>query len=416
MMPLALRIAVTHILARKRQTLVSLSGIVLGTAFFIAVSALMRGSEQDFIRRLIDNSAHITVSDDFRSAGLQPAAERWPEAVVAIRGVKPQREVRGIRNYREKLRYVESLPDLRVAPVLTGSVVLTFAGRVQGMTLSGVIPATIADVTTIEEKIVAGSLDALAANPNGIVVGQGLIGKFRLAMGRNLAVATSEGAVRTLKIVGIFRTGNAAYDETQGYVLLKRAQTLLDRPNRVNRFIIQLDDPYRAREVARQIEQRIGYKSVSWIEASEDIMSLLLVRNIIMYTVVIAILLVAAFGIYNTISTIVMEKTRDIAILKSMGFHARDIRNIFVAEGVIVGLCGSLGGALAGLGLMHVLGRISIRVPDMPGDLTHLPLDRSLDQFMLAFAFAMIATIVASFLPARKGARVHPVTILRGAT
>ena len=78
-MALALRIAVTHILARKRQTLVSLSGIVLGTAFFLAVSALMRGSEQDFIKRLIDNSPHITVSDDFRSANLQPAEERWPD-------------------------------------------------------------------------------------------------------------------------------------------------------------------------------------------------------------------------------------------------------------------------------------------------------------------------------------------------
>ncbi|HQX46150.1 MAG TPA: ABC transporter permease [Steroidobacteraceae bacterium] len=415
-MALALRIAVTHILARKRQTLVSLSGIVLGTAFFLAVSALMRGSEQDFIKRLIDNSPHITVSDDFRSANLQPAEERWPDAVIAIQGVKPQREVRGIRNYREKLRYIESIDGLRVAPVLTGSVVLTFAGRVQGMTVNGVVPATIVNVTTIEEKLTAGSLAALTANPNGIVVGQGLIDKFRLAMGRNLTVATSEGVIRTLKIVGIFRTGNAGVDETQGYVLLKRAQTLLDRPNRVNRFIIQLDNPYRARDVARQIEQRIGYKSLSWIEASEDIMSLLLVRNIIMYTVVIAILLVAAFGIYNTISTIVMEKTRDIAILKSMGFHARDIRNIFVAEGVIVGLCGSLGGLLAGLGLMHVLGRISIRVPEMPGDLTHLPLDRSPDQFLIAFGFAMVSTVVASFLPARKGARVHPVSILRGAT
>ena len=415
-MALALRIAVTHILARKRQTLVSLSGIVLGTAFFLAVSALMRGSEQDFIKRLIDNSPHITVSDDFRSANLQPAEERWPDAVIAIQGVKPQREVRGIRNYREKLRYIESIDGRRVAPVLTGSGILTIAGRVQGMTVNGVVPATIVNVTTIEEKLTAGSLAALTANPNGIVVGQGLIDKFRLAMGRNLTVATSEGVIRTLKIVGIFRTGNAGVDETQGYVLLKRAQTLLDRPNRVNRFIIQLDNPYRARDVARQIEQRIGYKSLSWIEASEDIMSLLLVRNIIMYTVVIAILLVAAFGIYNTISTIVMENTRGFAILKSRGCHAREIRKIFVAEGVIVGLCGSLGGLLAGLGLMHVLGRISIRVPEMPGDLTHLPLDRSPDQFLIAFGFAMVSTVVASFLPARKGARVHPVSILRGAT
>ncbi|MFO1400160.1 MAG: FtsX-like permease family protein [Steroidobacteraceae bacterium] len=413
-MRLALRIAVTHLLARKRQTLVSLSGIVLGTAFFLAVSALMQGSEIDFIHRLIDNSPHITVSDDYRGASLQPVQRRWPEAAVRIRGIKPQTEVRGIRAWQEKLRFIESLGGVKATPVLSGSVVLTFAGRIDGVTLSGVVPASLHGVSTIDEKMVAGSFDALAANPNGIIVGQGLVEKFQLAMGRNLTVATPGGQVRTLKIVGIFRTGIASYDENQTYVLLKRAQTLLDRPNRVNRFVVQLDDPYRARATAQLIERRVGYKSVSWLEASEDIMSLLLIRNIIMYSVVAAILVVAAFGIYNTISTIVLEKTRDIAIMKSMGFHARDIRTIFVTEGLIVGLCGSALGILAGLGLLEVLDQVKIRPPGL-GDAVHLPLYRGASQFAIAFGFAMVAAVAAAFLPARKGGRVHPVEILRGA-
>ena len=414
-MRLALRIALTHLLARKRQTLVSLSGIVLGTAFFLAVSSLMRGSEADFIHRLIDNSPHITISDEYRGAGLQPAQQRWPQAAVRIRGVKPQTEVRGIRAWQEKLDFIEALDGVRAAPALSGAVVLTFAGRIEGVTLTGIIPSTMHGVSTIDEKMVAGSLDALAANPNGIVVGQGLIDRFRLALGRNLTVAAPNGQVRTLKIVGIFRTGIAAYDESQTYALLKRAQTLLDRPNRVNRFVLQLDDPYRARAIAAQIERRIGYKSVSWLEASEDIMSLLLIRNIIMYSVVAAILVVAAFGIYNTISTIVMEKTRDIAIMKSMGFHARDIRTIFVAEGVIVGTCGSLLGIVAGLGLMAILGSVTIKPFGLTGDPVHLPLYRGASQFVIAFAFAMVAAVAAAYLPARKGGRVHPVEILRGA-
>ena len=414
-MRLALRIALTHLLARKRQTLVSLSGIVLGTAFFLAVSSLMQGSEADFIHRLIDNSPHITISDEYRGAGLQPAQQRWPQAAVRIRGVKPQTEVRGIRAWQEKLDFIEALDGVRAAPALSGAVVLTFAGRIEGVTLTGIIPSTMHGVSTIDEKMVAGSLDALAANPNGIVVGQGLIDRFRLALGRNLTVAAPNGQVRTLKIVGIFRTGIAAYDESQTYALLKRAQTLLDRPNRVNRFVLQLDDPYRARAIAAQVERRIGYKSVSWLEASEDIMSLLLIRNIIMYSVVTAILVVAAFGIYNTISTIVMEKTRDIAIMKSMGFHARDIRTIFVAEGVIVGTCGSLLGIVAGLGLMAILGSVTIKPFGLTGDPVHLPLYRGASQFVIAFAFAMVAAVAAAYLPARKGGRVHPVEILRGA-
>jgi lipoprotein-releasing system permease protein len=418
-MPLSLNIAITHLMARKRQTLVSLSGIVLGTAFFLAVSALMRGSEADFIKRLVDNSPHITVSDEYRGADTQPATLQWPDAAINIRNVKPQTEVRGIRGHQQKLAFIESLNQssggLRVAPVLTGSVVLTFAGRVEAVSLTGIVPATMRQVSTIEDKIVAGSLDALNANPNGIIVGQGLIDKFKLAMGRNLTIATADGVVRVMKIVGIFRTGNAAYDEGQTYALLKRVQTLLNRPNRINRFVIKLTDPYRARDVASVIEQRIGYKSLSWLEASEDIMNVLFIRNIILFSVVTAILVVASFGIYNTISTIVMEKHRDIAILKSMGFHARDIRHIFVSEGVIVGMIGSALGVVLGLGLMWLLGQVTIKSPFVSNDLVHLPLYNGLDQFVIAIGFAMISSVGASYFPARKGGRVHPVDILRGA-
>lgn len=412
-------IAITHLLARKRQTLVSLSGVVLGTAFFLAVSSLMQGSEKDFIARLVDNSPHITVSDEYRGGDVQPAALRWPDAAVEIRNVKPQTEVRGIRAHQQALTFIESLDKLsgglRAAPVLSGSVVLTFAGRVEGVSLTGIIPDTMRNVSTIEDKIIEGSLQALNANPNGIVVGLGLINKFKLGLGRNLNVTAPDGTVRVMKIVGIFRTGNANYDETQTYALLKRVQILLNRPNRINHFIIKLDDPYRARDVASIIEQRIGYKSVSWLEASEDIMNVLFIRNIIMYSVVTAILVVASFGIYNTISTIVTEKRRDIAIMKSMGFHAADIRRIFVSEGIIVGAIGSALGVVLGLGLMWLLGQITIKSPFAYNEPVHLPIYYGTEQFMIAAAFAILSSVGASYLPARKGGRVHPVDILRGA-
>jgi lipoprotein-releasing system permease protein len=161
-------------------------------------------------------------------------------------------------------------------------------------------------------------------------------------MGSVVNVASAGWRGTRLKVVGIFRTGNASYDENQTFVSLKRAQEPAGS--------VQPDQPlhHPARRSLRRPRCRryhrsgTGYKSVSWLEAAEDLMSVLLVRNMIMYSVVSAILVVAAFGIYNTISTIVMEKTHDIAILKSMGFHARDVRRIFLAEGVILGAIGSL--------------------------------------------------------------------------
>lgn len=413
-MTIALDIALAHLGGRKRQTLVSLTGVVLGVAFFLAVSSLMRGSEKDFIKRLIDNSPHITVSDEYRHPAVQPALTAFPNGAVEVRHVKPATETRGIRSYRARLAMIEAIPGLRAAPVLAGSAVLMFAGKQQSVSLSGIVPAKMRGVSTIEEKIVSGSLDALAANPNGIIIGKALADKFGLRMGSTVSVSDGSGGSRSLTVVGIFRSGNANYDETQTYTLLKRAQTLLGRPNRVNRFIVQLEDAQEARVVASQIELMTGYKAVSWVEASEDILSLLLVRNIIMYSVVLAILLVAAFGIYNTISTIVMEKTRDIAIMKSMGFHARDVRRIFLLEGLIVGAIGCSLGELLGLGMMKVLAAIELKPPGVT-DPVHMPIWWGADQYLIAAAFALGSCIAAAYLPARRAGAVHPVEILRGA-
>jgi lipoprotein-releasing system permease protein len=126
-----------------------------------------------------------------------------------------------------------------------------------------------------------------------------------------------------------------------------------------------------------------------------------------------AILVVAAFGIYNTLSTIVMEKILDIAILKSMGFHARDIRRIFLVEGVLLGLIGSLLGLGLGSGLMALLGQVEIKPPGAT-DIVHLPIYWGYDQYLLALGFALFSAVGAAVLPARKAARVQPVAILRG--
>jgi len=409
-----LAIALAHLRQRPRSTLVSLLGIMLGVAFFLAVSALMRGSEQDFLKRLVDNSPHITVMDQYRTPHVQPAELRWPGAALAISNVKPQQETRGIRNYRNKLEAIESLPGVRVAPVLRGSAVLTFAGQQQGVSLSGVVPARMKDVSTIDEQMVAGTLDDLSATPNGLIIGQGLADKFQLRLDSTVNVLGASGGSRVMKVVGIFRTGNAGYDEAEAFTLLKRAQVVLERPNRVNRFIIQLADPQAARAVAAAIEASIGYKAVSWSEASEDLLSLLLVRNIIMYSVVTAILVVASFGIYNTISTIVVDKRRDIAILKAMGFQAADIRRIFLYQGMVIGLLGSAAGLLLGYGMMHVLARIELKPPGV-SDVVKMPVWWGADQYLLAVGFAMAACMGAAYLPARKGGKLQPVMTLRGA-
>jgi lipoprotein-releasing system permease protein len=413
-MNLYLDIALSHLRSRRRQTVVSLLGVVLGVGFFLAVSSLMRGSEQDLIRRLVDTAPHITVYDEFRDARPQPARMLYPDGAVAIRGVKPRSERRGIRQYKQKLATIDAIEGAQAAPLLVGQAIFSFAGRDEAVSLSGIEPARMKGVSRIEEDIVAGRLDAVDSNPNGIIIGEALARKLSLSMNDTVSVVSPIGNVRTMKIVGLFRTGNANYDESQTFAQLARVQSLMNRPNVANMIIVRLPDAFPARDVATYIERSTGYKSVSWQESSKDLLDALVVRNVIMYTVVGAILLVACFGIYNVISTVVIEKTRDIAILKSMGFHARDIRLIFTIEGAIIGFAGSVFGVALGSAMMRGIEQIEIRTPASVDPVT-LPIYWGIDQFALAVAFALGSAIVAAWLPARKGGRVQPVDILRGA-
>jgi lipoprotein-releasing system permease protein len=414
-MRLLIFIALKHLLARKRQSLVSLMGIILGVAFFLAIASLMQGSEKDFIRRLVDNAPHITVSDEFRNPRRQPVFDIFPPGAIEVKRVKPVTETRGIRGYEKIMAYLHTLKDVSASPVLAGQALVSFAGKDVGITLSGMIPTEIKTVSTIEKYMIDGSIDDLLSNPDGIVIGQELARRLALARGENITVSATNGQNRTFKILGLFRTGRANYDAGQGFITLKRAQALFDRPNRINSIIIKLPDPYQARQTAAEIESQIGYKSLSWQEASEDLLNTLIIRNTIMYTVVSAVLVVAAFGIYNVISTVVMEKLRDISILKSMGFYARDIKRIFLVQGVLLGLTGTLIGLPLGSAIMRGLMQIHFKPPGST-EVIQMPIDWSWPQFAIAAAFAMAASILAALLPARKAAGVQPVDVLRGGT
>ena len=206
-----------------------------------------------------------------------------------------------------------------------------------------------------------------------------------------------------MKIVGLFDTGTTAIDEGQAFILLKRAQALFGRVERANKLIIQLDDPYAARDISAVIESHVGYRAESWQEAQQSLMSVLLIRNIIMYSVVSAILVVASFGIFNVISTVVLEKRRDVAILKSMGFHARDVRRIFLAQGVVIGGLGSVLGIALGYALMLLLGAVKVQPPGL-SEAVNLPLYWGADQLLIAAIFAVLSAAGAAIPQPQRGA------------
>ncbi len=412
-MNILVSIALKHLLSRKRQSLVSLMGIILGTGFFLAISSLMVGSEKDFLKRLVDNSPHITISDDFRAPRIQPA--EMSNSAIEIKNVRPFRETRGIRGYGEILDFLRSKPGVQASEMLLGQGLVTYAGKDTSVTLNGVIPEDLRSVSTIEEYLVSGKVDDLIANPDGILLGSELASKLAIKKGDIFTVVGPSGTVRNFKVLGIFRTGRRSYDETQSFLHITRAQSLLGKVNRINSIIVKTPKPDEALNLSREIEKRFLYKSISWQEASEDLLSTFKIRNTIMYTVVSAVLIVAAFGIYNVISTVVLEKQRDIAILKSIGFEPKDILKIFLSQGIILGLVGCVFGLPFGMSLMGLLMSINFKPPGATQSIG-MPIDWGIWQFMVAISFALGASILAAYLPAKKAASVNPVDIIRGGT
>lgn len=412
-MKLLLMLALAHIRGRLRQMAVAGLGVAMGVGFSIAMAALMQGSQQDFVRQLVDSIPHVEVLDEQRHPAPQPADQAFDAAQFF--GLRPVDDQRGIRNPVAVEAALAAWVPGKLAPALRSQAVARFSGREAGVSLYGIVPGQEAQVSSIAGDFIAGSFANLAAGGNNVVMGLELADKLGASLGSFVSLVTGGGQARDFRIVGLFHTGARLRDEGEVYVALKAAQTLSERPNAINTIRIRLDDPARSREIARRAEAQVGQKAVSWEEANQPILQALTIRNVIMYTVVAAIMLVAGFGIFNIVSTITHEKARDIAILKSLGFPESDMRRLFLLEGLMIGATGSLLGWIVGYGLCLLLVSIPIDLEEL-GGATRLPLAWSLAHYLLATGFALLAAGIAGYLPARQAARLNPVDIIRGAT
>ena len=413
-MNLKLDIALTHLKARKRQTLVSVLGVAMGVGFFIAIASLMQGFQEDLVRRVIDNSPHITMKDEFRDPPLQPIEIAYAGGAFALRGVKPKTEIRGIRRAGQIMQALTTWQGLTVSQVLQGQGFLRYGSKERSATITGIEPDRERLVTRIEKDIVEGSIDSLKTAANGIILGRGLARRLALQMNDTVTVTSPTGVIIRMKVVGISHTGVLAFDEANAYVLLKKNQILQGKTNIVNQIRMRADDINESRAIAAKVESRFGYKSESWDEANEGVFGVFFIQNMIMYSVTSAILVVACFGIFNIISTVIFEKTRDIAIMKSMGFAEGDVRTIFLLEGLALGAIGAGIGCALGLALTYMLSVIRFKAVGLV-EIQQFILKWSVWHYAIASGIAMVSAVAAAYIPSRRAAKVNPVEIVRGA-
>jgi lipoprotein-releasing system permease protein len=411
-MNLVFDIAFTHVRARVRQTGFAVAGVATGVGFSIMMASLMQGSQDDFTQRLVNTLPHITVSDERRNPPPQPAERLYQAA--EIHGLTPEARRPGIKNPLATMAALDAWLPGGIAPSVKVQAIIRYANHDVSTTVTGIDPRRESKVSELPKQMRGATLTALYRATNAIIIGDRLSEKIGARIGANITLQTSQGARVSAQVVGFFHTGVRQQDEGTAYVLTKTGQILSRQTGLINELHIRLNDPLASREIAARVENDTGYKSVSWQEAYEDLLSTFIIRNIIMYAVVGAILLVASFGTYNIISTITHEKARDIAIMKSLGLSEYTVRMIFVVEALIIGLTGALAGFALGYLLCRGLGAIRITNPFIDSD--HLPLAYTYLHYLLAGAVALVSSVAAGYQPARKAARGNPIEIIRGAT
>ena len=415
MLPLA--IAAAHLRGRRRQTIVSVLGVALGVGVFIAVTGLMGGFQAFFRNQMIESNPHVTITDEIRQPATQPLVMLYPGAAASVSRILPRDPVRGIANAGEIMAALAAMPGVAVAPTLRGQMLLRRAGRDYAVAALGIDPVREMQVTTLYKDITEGSLEALGARPDGVVIGRELAQKMGAALGDTISVATAAGGESVLRVVGIFHTGLEQQDLGQVFVALNRQQSMQARPRVVNEIHIRLADIERSREIAALAEGRWGYKAAPWEETFARILEVFVLQNVIIYGSTGAILLVAGFGIFNIISTVVSEKARDIAIMRSIGMTRASVVATFIIEGMAVGLMGVAAGWLLGWGGSALIETFPAPgTPSGGGTGGNLTVAKSVFTYALAAGIALLSAVVAAWIPARKAARTDPLAIIRGAT
>ncbi len=412
---LSLFIALRQLWERKLLNSIAVAGVSLGVLVLIGMSGMMQGFQLKFLSEILRVSPHVTLFDkELRDRPrMLEAVYPGPLAAQVRREQPTDRETR-IERPRDIIAALERMPVVTGAcPTLSGQAVVTFGAKSQGIDLRGIDPATQEACTPLEQFVVEGRWRGLDTSADGAALGLELAEELGARLGDRLTLVAPEGDTYALQVVALFATDLPQLDATRVYVSLANAQLYLDRPNVVGTLEVRLADPEAAPEVAARLERMTGYDAESWQEANANFLSLFEMQNIIIRLVIGAILVVGGFGILAIQIMIVLEKTRDISILRAVGLERRDILRVFLLQGLVVSLVGALFGAVLGWRLLEFLSTLEVRSEGLVKSTTFL-VNKDPMYYVWGVTFALLTGLVASLVPAWRASRVEPVEVLRG--
>jgi lipoprotein-releasing system permease protein len=411
-----LKIAMVHLLSKKRQTVVAMLGVTFGIAIFIFQAGLITGFQTTFIEQTVNTTANIRIYNEAeknRKSILELLGNN-DKSWIIVRNQKPRDENPRLRNGYQIVAQLERHPEVAgVSPFLGSQAILRLGiAQVSGR-LSGVDILREDQLFNISGNMVSGDILKLQTISNGIILGEGMAELMAAKMDDNITVISPQGVSLEMKVVGINRTGLTEVDKSRAFISIRNAQKLLNVDGAyITDINIKLKNIEKSQALAAEFASRYGYKAEDWKQANANIFGVFRIQNLITYLIITSILIVSGFGIFNILMMIIYEKMPDIAILKAVGFKDREISRIFLTESLIIGFTGGLLGLLLGFVLTRIIGSIPMNIKGFVS-MEYLKFNSSPAFYVFAFSFALIATALAGYIPARKAAKVDPIDIIR---
>ena len=406
-----LRIAFRFLTAKKRAMFMSLSCTVLGVGLFIVTQATTSGFEKFFTKTILGINGAIRIEDKIQDTMRSMAAAGASDSYFSQReGVK---YIEGVEEPQLIGDAVREFANVRgVSAVVRGNVQITSSFKTEDAQVFGIRIEDHIRVSDLAEQITRGKLDDFRDSPSGALVGRVLADRLQLTVGDSFVIVARSQS-RRVHVAAIYETGYREVDKSNIYLPMAEARSLLRKPSGATFLQISLNDPGRAPQDAAKMEQVLRHGAKPWQEREKTWLAVFRALRISTMITVSVFTLIASLAMFNTLAMIVLEKTKDIAILRSMGYERRDITQIFLWQAGIVLAIGAVLGAIFGAGVTWLVGQVPLPINGI------FKTDRfivtwDVNHYLAAIATAVVMVMVASLIPARRAARLEPGDIVRG--
>ncbi|MBC3878328.1 ABC transporter permease [Undibacterium sp. FT79W] len=390
----------------RMQSLFIILGVAIGVGVIVFMSALLAGLQANLFRRVLSSQPHITLERPKQQATPVLLAAPGQQIVTTIQ--KPSQRVNTIDQWQKIRDQVEARNDVvTVSPTTTGPALVVRGSATQSVSVIGILPEQYNKIVPLSEKITAG---VFRLTNTDVMIGTQLAEDMGVGLGDKLRLNSAAGTSLILNIVGIFDLGSRAANQRNVYVLLSTAQNLLNMVGGVSSIELTVHDPYSAEDIAQSIANSTGLNALSWITTNSQFFLAMRAQTYSSLLIRVFVALSVAAGIASVLVVSVVQRQKDIGILRAMGGSRGQVRRIFLIQGALVGLAGSVIGSMMAVGLL-AMWKIVARNPD---GTPMFVINVDWQFFVWSALLAMLAGVLAAATPAVRAARLDPVVAIRG--